>query len=228
MAIVVAVAGAGDIVTEGLWRILGQASDLEVLHEFPLVFPHVGVLPDVVLYDAVALQHDGGTQLAELVTARESAVVVVGRDLRPGLAARAMARGAVGCVSMEAPAAQILAIIREAAGGESCSRMTMTAPGGEAHLTAREAQILSDIVKGFPNKDIARRQLLSVNTVKSYIRVTYRKIGVTSRAQAVSWGLQSGFEPHDDEDLLASSMAGRRCRGASPVCPSRRTRPPTG
>jgi hypothetical protein len=36
--------------------------------------------------------------------------------------------------------------------------MTTTAPGGGAHLTAREAQILSDIVKGFPNTDIARRQ----------------------------------------------------------------------
>jgi len=70
--------------------------------------------------------------------------------------------------------------------------------------------------------------VLSVNTVKSYIRITYRKIGVTSRAQAVSWGLQSGFEPRDDEDRLASSRAGRRCRGGSPVCPSRRTRPPTG
>lgn len=48
--------------------------------------------------------------------------------------------------------------------------------------------------------EIVRRQSVSLTTVKSYIRSTYRKIGVTSRAQAVSWGLQHGFEPGDTTD----------------------------
>ena len=51
MAIVVAVAGAGDVVTRGLWHILGQAPDLEVMNEYPLTFPQVGALADVVVYD---------------------------------------------------------------------------------------------------------------------------------------------------------------------------------
>jgi DNA-binding NarL/FixJ family response regulator len=195
VAIVVAVAGAGDILTEGLWHILGQAPDLEVMRDYSLRFPHVGVLPDVVLLDALAVLGDDGAKVRELVDAHEAAVLVVGRDLRPGLAARALACGAAGCVSMEAPTAEILATIREAAGGELQSGTP--ALGGEAGLSEREAKILSDIVKGFANTDIALRQSLTINTIKSYIRATYRKIGVTTRAQAVSWALQHGFEPQD-------------------------------
>ncbi|MDT7722632.1 MAG: hypothetical protein QOE94_3643, partial [Mycobacterium sp.] len=36
---------------------------------------------------------------------------------------------------------------------------------------------------------------LSPNTVKSYIRAIYRKLGVGSRTQAVLWGVQHGFAP---------------------------------
>ena len=36
---------------------------------------------------------------------------------------------------------------------------------------------------------------LSINTIKSYIRSAYRKIGVTNRTQAVLWGVDHGFLP---------------------------------
>ena len=194
MAIVVAVAGAGDIITEGLWHILGQAPDLLVMQEYPVVFPHEGVLPDVVLYDAVAIQYDDGAELEAMVMAGDGAIVVVGRDLRPALAARAAALGAVGFVSLEAPAPSILSAIRQAAGGKVSRPPAL---GDEAALTLREVQILGDIVKGCSNVEITQRRSLSINTVKSYIRSTYRKLGITSRAQAVSWGLSHGFEMRD-------------------------------
>ena len=34
-----------------------------------------------------------------------------------------------------------------------------------------------------------------MNSIKSYIRTTYRKIGVNSRTQAVLWGVAHGFVP---------------------------------
>ncbi|MDT5045708.1 MAG: hypothetical protein QOG75_1561, partial [Mycobacterium sp.] len=43
--------------------------------------------------------------------------------------------------------------------------------------------------------DVARLTYLSPNTVKSYIRAIYRKLGVGSRTQAVLWGVQHGFTP---------------------------------
>ena len=36
---------------------------------------------------------------------------------------------------------------------------------------------------------------LSPNTVKSYVRSIYRKIGVDSRTRAVLWGVAHGFLP---------------------------------
>jgi DNA-binding CsgD family transcriptional regulator len=36
---------------------------------------------------------------------------------------------------------------------------------------------------------------LSINTVKTYIRSAYGKIGVTARPQAMRWGLDHGFQP---------------------------------
>ena len=36
---------------------------------------------------------------------------------------------------------------------------------------------------------------ISLNTVKTYVRSAYRKIGVTRRPQAVGWAMTNGFEP---------------------------------
>ena len=68
-------------------------------------------------------------------------------------------------------------------------------PGREAGLTAREAEVLALITQGLSNQEIAQRSYLSINSVKTYIRTAYRKIGVERRAQAVVWGMQHGFEP---------------------------------
>jgi DNA-binding NarL/FixJ family response regulator len=194
MAIVVAVAGAGDVVERGLRSILRGAEDLEVLEEFP----HFGVIPDVVVYDVYGVEADDGSELLGFIEGQQSAVVVVGRELRPDLAARAMAQGAAAYVSLEASAADVLAVIRKAAGQELGFHDPSTWPptlGAEAELSPREVVLLGGIVRGYSNQEIAEQMSLSPNTVKSYIRSAYRKIGVTTRAQAVSWCIQRGFDP---------------------------------
>jgi DNA-binding NarL/FixJ family response regulator len=196
MAIVVAVAGAGDVVEGGLRSILRGAPELEVLDQFP----HFGVIPDVVVYDVIGVEADEGAELFGFIEDQQSAVVVVGRDLRPDLAARAMAHGAAAYVSLEASETDILALIRDAAGAEVGFQEPSTWPpalGGEAGLSPREVVLLGGVVKGYSNVEIAEQMSLSPNTVKSYIRSAYRKIGVSTRSQAVSWCLQQGFEPAD-------------------------------
>ena len=54
-------------------------------------------------------------------------------------------------------------------------------------LTAREHDVLSLITAGLPNRDIAARLGLSLNSVKTYIRTAYRKIGAERRTQAMLW-----------------------------------------
>ena len=62
--------------------------------------------------------------------------------------------------------------------------------GIEAGLTPRQAQIISLITTGLTNRGIVERTGLSENTVKSYIRAAYSRIGATTRAQAVRWGME--------------------------------------
>ena len=68
-------------------------------------------------------------------------------------------------------------------------------PGKREGITDRESEILALITQGKSNAEIARLTYLSPNTVKSYIRSVYRKIGATSRTQAVLYGVRHGFTP---------------------------------
>ena len=51
------------------------------------------------------------------------------------------------------------------------------------------------ITQGLSNKEIADRAGVSINSVKSYIRTAYRRIGVTTRPTAILWGIENGFAP---------------------------------
>jgi DNA-binding CsgD family transcriptional regulator len=51
-------------------------------------------------------------------------------------------------------------------------------------LTAREVEILQHAEQGLTYAQIAERLIISVRTVDAHLRSVYRKLGVTSRAQA--------------------------------------------
>ncbi|MSZ77475.1 MAG: hypothetical protein F2667_10255, partial [Actinobacteria bacterium] len=61
-----------------------------------------------------------------------------------------------------------------------------------ARLSDRESDVLALLCRGYSNQQIAAELYLTVNTVKTYIRGAYRKMGVSRRAQAVVWGLERG------------------------------------
>ena len=54
-------------------------------------------------------------------------------------------------------------------------------------LSEREGQVLRLVGAGQTNEEIARELFVSINTVKTYLRTAYRKIGVSRRSQAVLW-----------------------------------------
>lgn len=68
-------------------------------------------------------------------------------------------------------------------------------------LTPRQSEVLALLLKGLPNKLIARELNLSVETVKDHVAAVLRALGVSSRTQAVlavsqmTQG-QGGFLPH--------------------------------
>ena len=75
-------------------------------------------------------------------------------------------------------------------------------PGRGAKLSAREGEVLALITQGYTNNDIASRSYLSINSVKSYIRSAYRKIGVERRSQAVRWGMENGMLPDTSRTII--------------------------
>ncbi len=75
-------------------------------------------------------------------------------------------------------------------------------PGSGARLSSREAEVLALITQGYTNNDIASRSYLSINSVKSYIRTAYRKIGVERRSQAVRWGMENAMLPDTSRTII--------------------------
>ena len=76
-------------------------------------------------------------------------------------------------------------------------------------LSARQAEVVSLITMGFSNQQIAQRTHLTMNTVKTYIRMAYRQMGVQSRTQAVLWGIEHGMAPERTTSLLEDRRPAR-------------------
>ncbi len=157
---------------------------------------------DVVLYDVLGLQDGDGRDLELAIKAHPGRVLALSRELQPGLAARALGVGAVASVSLGISADRLVEALEDFAAGhlEDGSQADLDnraerrrQQGRDVSLTPREVDVLGLIVAGRSNDDLADELFLSINTVKSVIRSIYRKIGVTSRSQAVAWGVEHGF-----------------------------------
>jgi DNA-binding NarL/FixJ family response regulator len=160
---------------------------------------------DIVLYDSFAQPEADHHEIRELVAnPRAKKVVVYTWNFHPDLIASARAQGADGYLSKTLSARDLVAALEAIHAGEEVisdppprgrSAVGLDWPGRGEGLTDREAEILALITQGKSNLDVARLTYLSPNTVKSYIRNVYRKIGVESRTQAVLWGVDHGFTP---------------------------------
>jgi DNA-binding NarL/FixJ family response regulator len=92
-----------------------------------------------------------------------------------------------------AEAAEIEAALRAVAHGVVSSPAVSTSgfnavQEAEARtlLTPREAQILDAIADGLTNKAIARRLGISLHTVKFHVESVFRKLGASTRTEAVA------------------------------------------
>lgn len=65
-------------------------------------------------------------------------------------------------------------------------RLTGPAAEPEADLTQRETEVLGMIGRGMRNSEVATALGLAETTVAGYIKAIYRKLGISSRAEA-SW-----------------------------------------
>ena len=110
-------------------------------------------------------------------------------DLSTANRARAREQGALRVLPLSISVVQLVAAVEEAHRSQPAPVDPVPAPGPGVPLSPREADVMRGICRGLSNVEIAEELYLSVNSVKTYIRTAYRKLGVASRSQAVLWGV---------------------------------------
>ena len=182
-----------DLTVAGLTQMLANPARYEIVQAGCASPP-----PDVLLYSVD--DSDGGhdPELHALVRRGTSTVVVVHwEDSAPGVAA-ALACGAHGAVSLKLAAADLLDEVEKVRlgsepGTEPPSRGSCHPEIARAGLTPRELDALALVAAGLTNQEIADRLFISINTVKTYLRTAYQKIGAERRSQAVIWVERHGL-----------------------------------
>jgi len=76
--------------------------------------------------------------------------------------------------------------VRSLAGSLAASGLEERDPCLSEPLTSREHQVLRYLPRPLTNDEIAAELFVSLNTVKTHLKGVYRKLGVTSRAEAVA------------------------------------------
>lgn len=193
-----------DVVVYGLARMLEPFRDRIEIVEMDVNEP-VSVDVDIALYDTFAQPESDCWDFRTLLENPHAAKVVIYTwRFDPALVAAARRQGVHGYLAKSLPAGHLVNALEAVRDGETVvsvphRRVTSTPgldwPGRDHGLTDRESEILALITQGRSNAEIATLCYLSPNTVKSYIRAIYRKIGTGSRTQAVLWGVSHGFAP---------------------------------
>ena len=176
------------------------ASAPELFEALSLVLAGGVYIPPALLQ----LAHEPGRNLAEAAAAADSATAAQAelalQRQRAGQLARAatQALGNAGLhdgAVLRPMAAEPAAASSYAAEPVATAPATGQAPGQPAlqerawlaamGLTPRQSDVLALLLKGLPNKLIARELNLSVDTVKDHVAAVLRALGVNSRTQAV-------------------------------------------
>jgi NarL family two-component system response regulator LiaR len=172
---------------------------------------------DIVLYDTFGQAQGASIDVGGLSRSGRPKVVVFTWNLQRELVEGAISAGASGYLWKGMPAGDVVAALEAVHAGETVvppddarpDSETGAWPGQELGLSAREAEVIALITQGLTNQEIADKVYLSINSVKTYIRTAYRKMGVQRRSQAVAWGLGHGFAP----DHVRSVQPGDRRHG---------------
>lgn len=149
--------------------------------------------------DVAIVDLDGSARSREAITALTGrGIPVVGVADGSGRAGRHRASAPTEVLSLDMSALDVLGALEEAAERHprpSTSEAVVTAFDGRPWgLTGREVDVLALICRGFSNAELARQLQLSENSIKGYVRLAYRKVGVSRRSQAVLWCLEHGLD----------------------------------
>jgi DNA-binding NarL/FixJ family response regulator len=164
--------------------------------------------PEVVVVDAALEDGPVERRFGELLGSG-ARVVVLCDDRSPERYTVLLEAGASGVLQADSPSEHLHTAIRAVAAGAAFLHPTVAEtvlgqwrrlraevsgnPARAAGLTNREVEVLGAMTDGLANKAIARRLGITIKTVENHKTRIFDKLGVRTRAQAVSLAISQGL-----------------------------------
>jgi two-component system response regulator NreC len=197
------------VVRSGLRLLLEAQDDIEVVGEAgdakDAIFRARAFKPNVILLDVVMPGESGIEALPKLLKeSPETRVLVLSMQDDPSYVREAFAAGASGYVLKEAADEEVVAAVREIAGGGNYVHPALGArmvaaeakerAAAEADpLSDREREVLRLLALGHTNQEIAEQLYISVRTAESHRAHIMQKLHLATRAELVRYALTHGL-----------------------------------
>lgn len=192
------------VVRKGLRTFLSSYDDLALVGEAvdgeDAVRQCAVLKPDVVLMDML-LPRMGGAEATRAIRAMlpETQVIALTSFPEEGLVADALKAGALSYLLKDVDAGELATAIRNALRGQAtlapeAARVLIQAVARpslpEIHLTEREHSVLTFMVQGLTNNEIAQQIGVKTSTIRFHVSNILGKLDVSSRTEAVAFALQ--------------------------------------
>lgn len=199
-----------ELVVAGIRRMLEPYSSRVVVVETVVGSADVDQRADIALYDTFGRAQLGTDRIAQLVAAPNIGSVVVYTSSMPADTVESLlGMGVSGCLSKSLSAIDLVRSLERVHRGEIT--VAMRSSGGPSDfsspnnkLSYRESEVLALLSQGLRNRAIAKALFVGEETVKSHLKSIYRKLGVSSRGEAIAVAFRDpNFaepKPHDTDE----------------------------
>jgi len=197
------------VVRSGLRLLLAAEEDIEPVGEAgsarDAIFQARALKPDVILLDIVMPEQTGLDVLPQLMhESPDVKVLILSMQDEPRYVREAFAAGASGYVLKEAADNEVVAAVREVAGGgryvNPALGARLVAAEAEAErladedpLSDREREVLRLLALGHTNQEIAKRLYISVRPAETHRAHIMQKLRLQTRADLVAYALERGL-----------------------------------
>lgn len=175
-------------------EVVGEAESAESL---PALIGQTGA--DVVLLDVRMPGIDGLTALEQVRERYPSVAVVMFSGIDdPALVRAALERGAAAFVLKHVEPRDLAGTLRQVVNGAVFRPLDLLGTSkesarGQTSLSKRELSILEALESGGSNREIAAELFLAEQTVKFHLTNIYRKLGVSTRTEALCRAYEDGL-----------------------------------